>query len=541
MFDFNKLALLSLSLLTMLLACKGPTSQHSPENADPGIPEPVLALTTSIELPHCEPEDSLAERWLQDPETAKNFLLADVSHNLWDRIIDGYSLPPIANDRIDVQKKWFLRHPDYMDRVSRRAARYLHYVVNELERHNMPMEMAMLPIVESAFDPFAYSHGRASGMWQFISATGKRYDMEQNWWYDGRRDIVASTQGAIAYLSDLHEEFNGDWLLALAAYNTGEGNVRKSIRRNKRAGKPTDFWNLRLPRETREYVPRLLAVAELAKNRGDNNQVFNSIPDQQYFSIIDIESQLDLAQAAALGSLSTEEIYLLNPGLNRWATPPDGPHRLLIPTTSAQQFIASLNALPKDQRVSWQRYQIRSGDTLSTIAQKFNTTVTVIKQANKLRSNRIRVNRMLLIPAALKNPTQYALSDSQRKQRKASKNAGTGKPLLYKVRSGDSLWSIANVHKVSVANLARWNNMVPRDTLRKGQTLKIWSKSQQANSSQMIRKVGYRVRKGDSLSRIAQRFKVGTDDITRWNGIRRSSVLRPGQALTLYVDVRNAI
>ncbi|MFK8022240.1 MAG: LysM peptidoglycan-binding domain-containing protein [Pseudomonadales bacterium] len=542
MFIYNRLGLLSLIFLIVLSGCNLPTGQQSEDSSGLVIPEPVLDLNAVTDPAHCIPEDSLAEQWLQDPSTASAFLPEDVSRDIWDRIVDGYSLPEIANPRIDVQKKWFLRNADYMDRVSRRASRYLHYVVTELERANMPLELTLLPIVESGFDPFAYSHGRASGMWQFISATGKSYDMKQDWWYDGRRDVIASTQGAINYLSDLHTEFNGDWLLALAAYNTGEGNVRKAIRRNKRAGKPTDFWNLHLPRETREYVPRLLAVAEIAKNRHDNGQVFNKIVDQQYFAVVNIESQLDLAQAAALGGISTEEIYLLNPGLNRWATPPEGPHRLLVPYSNAKQFSASLATLPQEQRVSWQRYVIKEGDTLSTIARKFKTTVAVIKKSNKLRSNRIRVKRKLLIPAALKGASQYPLSDNQRQARKAAKYAGDGKPTLYNVRSGDSLWSVASQHGVSVSSLARWNNMVPRDTLRKGQTLKIWSKiAQQASSRQMIRKVGYRVRSGDSLSQIAQRFNVATADITRWNRINKSNLLRPGQSLTLYVDVRNAI
>lgn len=523
----------------MLVSCSLPPSTQP--DSEPIIPEPILELTTAVEPPHCEPEDELADRWLQDPATAEQYLPAKKHADLWDRIEQGFEIPKQRNKRITAQKQWFLRNTDYMDRVSRRAARYLHYVVTELEAANMPMELALLPIVESAFDPFAYSHGRASGMWQFIGATGKRYGMKQNWWYDGRRDIVASTAGAIAYLTDLHQEFNGDWLLALAAYNTGEGNVRKAIRRNKRAGKPTDFWNLRLPRETRMYVPRLLAVAELLQKKGHNGQVFNPIADQAYFAIVQTGSQLDLAQAAALGGLGMEEIYLLNPGLNRWATPPDGPHRLLIPANKASLFNDSLSALPTKERVSWQRYTIRPGDTLSTIARKFNTSVSVIKTANKLRSNRIRVKRSLLIPAAMKGEALYALSDSQRRARKAASVKGSGSKISYQVRAGDSLWSIAKRYKVSVNKLASWNSMVPRDTLRKGQVLQIWTTSPQAAAGQMIRKVGYKVRRGDSLSRIAQRFRVATDDISRWNGIRKTSILRPGQSLTLYVDVRNAI
>ncbi len=507
-------------------------------SASPPITE---ATPHADELPYCVPEDNLAEQWLQDPSNAAPFLPAVGQRNLWEDIVGGFQLSAIKHARIQSQKRWFLRNPDYMERVSRRATRYLNYVVNELKHADMPLEIALLPIVESAFDPFAYSHGRASGMWQFIGPTGRQYGMEQNWWYDGRRDVVSSTAGAIAYLTDLHQTFDGDWLLALAAYNTGEGNVKKAIRRNRRAGKPGDFWSLRLPRETRAYVPRLLAVAELLQDRANNGLPFLEIAAEPYFTQVDIGSQLDLAQAAAMAGIDTEEIYLLNPGLNRWATPPDGPHRLLIPTASAEQFKQSLRKLPAEKRVSWQRYTIQRGDTLSVIARRFHTTVGVIKNANRLKSSRIREKQTLLIPAAIKNEQLYSLSEEQRLARKAGNSRGGTQRVNYTVRSGDSLWSIAKRFNVSIRNLAYWNDMVPKDTLRVGQSLTVWTRGADIAQSKMIRKVGYKVRRGDSLYRIARRFNLETGDITRWNDITRSSILYPGQRLTLYVDVRNSI
>ena len=186
--------------------------------------------------------------------------------NLWDRVRDGFQIPTVQNSRVDTYISWYSRNDNYMQRVSERANRYLYHIVEQLDANGLPLELALLPIVESAFDPFAYSHGRASGIWQFIPGTGKHYGLKQNYWYDGRRDIEASTEAAIRYLTNLNQQFDGDWLLALAAYNTGGGNVRKAIKRNKAKGKPTDFWSLKLPRETSAYVPQLLALAELVRN-----------------------------------------------------------------------------------------------------------------------------------------------------------------------------------------------------------------------------------------------------------------------------------
>lgn len=226
---------------------------------------------------------------------------------------------------------WYARHQAYLDRVAERATPYLFHIVEEIERRGMPMELALLPIVESAFHPFAYSRSHASGIWQFIPGTGRNYGLKQNWWYDGRRDIVAATDAALRYLDKLNKEFHGNWLHALAAYNTGERNVGRAIKRNRKAGKQTDFWSLRLPRETRGYVPSLLAVAELLAEPEKYGITWQTIENKPYFTQVDIGGQLDLATAAGLADLSMDDLYTLNPAFNRWATAPDGPHHLLVP------------------------------------------------------------------------------------------------------------------------------------------------------------------------------------------------------------------
>lgn len=251
--------------------------------------------------------------------------------DVWTRISNQFAFDIPDNNRVTLQRNWYLKHPEYMARVVNRARPFLFYITEEIEKRNMPLEIALLPIVESAFDPFAYSHGRAAGMWQFIPGTAKRFGIRQTWWYDGRRDVIASTQGALDYLTYLNEMFDGNWLHALAAYNSGEGRVLRAIKRAKAAGQKTDFWSLDLPRETRAYVPKLLALADILKKRDDYAFAWPAVDNIEAVKVVDIGSQVDLAFAAELADMKLEALHALNPGFNRWATDPDGPHHLLLP------------------------------------------------------------------------------------------------------------------------------------------------------------------------------------------------------------------
>ncbi|RTE65691.1 LysM peptidoglycan-binding domain-containing protein [Amphritea opalescens] len=446
-----------------------------------------------------------------------------------------------AYPRLQKQFDWYKKHPEYMQRVTNRAGRYYYYILNEVIARDMPAEIALLPIVESAYDPFAYSYGRAAGPWQFIPGTAKHFGLKSSWWYDGRRDIIASTDAALTYLQQLHRRFD-DWELALAAYNCGGGTVSKAIRRNKAKGLETDFWSLDLPKETRAYVPKLLAVSRLIRDAEQSNLTLTPLANKPVFEQVELDSQIDLAQAAELSDISTQELYQLNPGFNRWATDPDGPHRLLIPTATAEQFRQQLATLPADQRVNWSRHKIRQGDTISTIAKQYKTTSAVIRQANKLSSNTIRAGRYLLIPSAKHESSEYSLSQSQRFNRKQNQLASSNRTKIsYRVKSGDNLWSIAQQHKVSVRELTAWNQIAPGDLLPIGHTLTLWKNGQQAvlsrSDEQMIKRIGYSVRNGDSLSTIANRFSVTVSDIKRWNKLEQSRYLQPGQNLTLYVDI----
>jgi membrane-bound lytic murein transglycosylase D len=527
---------LSLIILLFLSGCasstreadeavlQAPTTRQVPKLEISTLPQPpVTPVVAEAAEPESQPEPS----------------------DLWQRLRDGYQLDlSYDHARIDEQERLYSRNQHFLDRITDRASRYLYYIAGELEKRDMPMELALLPVVESAYDPFAYSHGRASGLWQFIPGTGKHYGLKQDWWYDGRRDVVASTRAALDYLQDLNRQFDGDWYLALAAYNSGAGTVKRAIRKNSKRNKPTDFWSLRLPRETRAYVPKLIAVSRIVLEPKKYEVKLTTLPNKPYFAEVDTGSQIDLAQASMLAGVSMEQLYQLNPAFNQWATHPDGPHRLLVPADKHTAFADSLAALPSGERVRWERYRIKSGDSLIRIAKRYQTTPGVLRDVNGIRGNTIRAGKTLLIPTASKGGQHYTLSADQRLHNKqlGAQLGNNSSKTYYTVRAGDSLWKISRQHGVSVSALSGWNGMAPGDPLSIGKKLVIIKPGKPVYAAnrpgnQVIRKVGYRVRNGDSLHRIASKFNLSVSDIARWNSLDKSRYLQPGQALTLYVDV----
>ncbi|MEH6344489.1 MAG: LysM peptidoglycan-binding domain-containing protein [Bermanella sp.] len=465
--------------------------------------------------------------------------------DLWQRIRDNFKLGTHhKNSRIDSQLNWFKSHQSYLSRVSERSKRYMFFIMQQIEVRGIPAEIALLPIVESAFDPFAYSHGRASGVWQFIPSTGNAYGLKQDWWFDGRRDIRRSTMAALKFLEGLSREFKGDWMLALAAYNSGAGTVRKAIRKNRKLGKPLDFWSLSLPKETKAYVPKLLALAKLVASPEKYSVFFPRVENKPYFAVIETGSQMDLSQAAQMADVSLEEIYKLNPQYNQWATSPNGPHEILVPIEKQNLIRKNLKKLPASQRIKWQRYSVKSGDSLISIAKKFHTTPEALKQVNPIQGSLVRISDKLLIPTAFNHLSSYTYSANNRlnKKQRNTRGAKGSQKISHTVKNGDSFWSLAKKHNVSTRSIAKWNGMAPKDPIKPGQKLVIWSKSifNKKRDREIIRKIHYRVRNGDSLHRIADKFRVKVRDIKRWNQIGTKKYLQPGDELVLYVDVTQA-
>lgn len=468
------------------------------------------------------------------------------SKNIWPRVRKNFGLSGYDQARVEAQLNWYTRHPRYIDRVVSRATPFMYFIMQEIEKRNMPSEIALLPVVESAFQPFAYSHGSAAGLWQFIAPTGKQYGLKLNWWYDGRRDVYLATIAALEFLIDLHDQFDNDWLLALAAYNSGQGTVRKAIRKNLKAGRPIDFWSLKLPRETRDYVPKLLAISALVDDPFAYKIKLKPIADKPYFDRVPTNTQLDLALAADLAGMKVQELYSINPAFNRWATAPEGPHYLLIPVNRSEQFKRNLATLNSQQRVQWKRHKIRSGESLGSIAKKYNTRVSVIKKTNNISSN-IQNGDSLIIPMAAKKFEHFGT--------KAGRHMALTKrsKVKYKVKPGDTLLGIASKFDVTLRDIAKWNGVLSGDTLMPGETLLL----RPANYANMAkngapikrtkivapptkattRKIKYRVKSGDSLSRISEVFRVKIKDVRKWNRLSGTDYLKPGQQLTLFVDV----
>lgn len=523
----------------------------------PVSPPSVSETATGAETPAAQPARNsgktkpvTALSGIDEANLEPHATEADLPPSVWDRF-RRFTLLDLEQDnpRIAAERRFYQNNPDYLERVLTRAEPYLYYIQSEIERRGLPSELLLLPVVESAFDPFAYSHGRAAGLWQFIPGTGRMFGLKQTWWYEGRRDIVASTDAALTYLDRLQKQFDGDWLLALASYNAGAGNVMKAVTANKRRGKPTDFWSLDLRRETSDYVPRLIAISQIFMNPAKYNVTLRDIPYQPYFAQVDIGGQLDLAQAAKLAGITIEELYRLNPAFNRWATDPDGPHRLLIPVAQAEQFQIELASLPVDSRVKWNRYTIKSGDTVSTISRRFGITPELLKSVNGMANNNLRAGRTLLIPQSTKPLDNYALSADQRLQSKQNRTVSGKQKHMHTVKKGETFWSISRQYKVDMRQLAGWNNMAPKDPLTTGRRLVIWRNGSStvaatAPTSRLqanrLRKIKYRARSGDSYAGIADKFNVSLSEIKRWNNVNMKKYLQPGDMLTLYVDVANA-
>ena len=397
-------------------------------------------------------------------EPSESAVPQDNSTDLWHRIRGQLSLHTIEHKAVVEARQHYMRQKNYVPVVSERATPYLYYIVEEVEKRGMPIEIALLPIVESTYSPFALSSQHAAGLWQIMPATGKELGLEQNWWYDGRRDLRESTRAALDFLEELHRDLGEDWLLALAAYNSGKGRVSRAMRDNRKKGLPTDYWSLKLPRETQRYVPRLIAISGFVAFPEIWDVELAPIANEPAFEVADTRGQIELARVASLAEMELVDLRAFNPGQLRWATAPEQGSELLVPIGVAAKLNEAVATLTAEDRVQWQRYRIKRGDSLIRIAKTFDTEVGLLQNVNHIKGSRIRAGDTLMIPKGNGWESSLAMfsSPGERSQRG------------YRVRQGDSLYRIAGKFNVSIDEIISWNSLNPDAYLQPGQQLTLY-------------------------------------------------------------------
>jgi membrane-bound lytic murein transglycosylase D len=415
-----------------------------------------------------------------------------------------------------------MSHPSYLEELAH-AEPYIYHIVTEIKKRRLPGELALIPMIESAYDPFAYSGVGAAGLWQLMPGTGSELGLKQDWWFDARRSIRPSTDAALNYLTHLNKYFNGNWLLAIAAYDSGEGTIARVIKNRFQSARYISFWTLPVPDETKAYVPRLLALAEIIRYPQRYRVSLPDIPHVPYFAEVNIGSQIDLNHAAKLAGISYRDLIKLNPGCNRWATAPYKPFKLLIPANKVAYFNRNLASVPSEKRVSLAHYQVRPGDTLSSIARRYFTTVKLIRGLNQLKTDKLKLGQYVLIPSSKNTPIPVA--------NKPSLAMVTDRPLtkqrykvIHIVQSGDTYQGLEKKYHVKKAEIQYWNNISRDLPLQKGAQLTIWKNFLQYGV--------YTVKAGDSLNSIARRNKTKVATLRQLNPMINKR-LRPGQRLLI--------
>lgn len=452
-----------------------------------------------------------------------NSSIAHATPDVWDVLRSEFTLNhDVTRPEVQEQIRWLVAHPSYLQKVCRQSEPYIYHIVGEIKKRKLPGELALLPMIESAYDPFAYSGAGAAGLWQLMPRTGSDLGLKQDWWFDGRRSIGPSTDAALNYLLYLKNFFNGNWILAIAAYDSGEGTIARAIKSTQPPGQSVYFWNLPIPRETKVYVPRFLALAEIIKNPHRYKVELPAIPYLPYFEEVNIGSQIDLNHAAKMAGISYKELIKLNPGFNRWTTAPYKPFRLLIPTEKVERFNQNLANVPEDKRVSWTKHQVKKGDNLGNIATRYHTTVNLIKQLNQLKTNSVKPNQSILIPSS-KNTTVIAKKEvieptPLTQHFVVSRNHR----IIHIVQNDDTYQKIQKMYGVTNQNIMTWNKLSNEKPLRKGQQLVIWKKIRQPSQ--------YIIKRGDSLSVIAKAHNTKVNTIILLNpGLTKNTPLRLGQ------------
>ena len=457
-----------------------PPVERLPEITSPSVtttpaPEPAPAAPVTATAPAAPDAPAVPAISLEKPVELKPHAVVGLQEkiDIWERIRRGFGMPDLDNDLVRNREQWYASRPDYMLRMTERSRPYLFHIVEELERRQMPMELALLPFIESAFNPQAVSSAKAAGMWQFMPATGKFFDLKQNLFRDERRDVLESTRAALDYLQKLHSMF-GDWHLALAAYNWGEGSVGRALARNKAKGLPLTYSDLRMPNETRFYVPKLQAIKNIVAQPEAFNTQLPLIQNHPYFKSVAIDRDIDVAMAAKLANVSLEDFKALNPAMNRPVILAAGTPQILLPWDNAQVFESNMQANPERRLSSWTAWQAPRTMRAQEVAKQVGMTTEQLRSVNGIPARMlVKTGSTLLVPrqGKLDNDVTEHLADNGHLLLAPEVVL---RKIRVKARSGDTLARLASRHGVSAANLADWNRLKPNASLSKGQSLAIY-------------------------------------------------------------------
>jgi membrane-bound lytic murein transglycosylase D len=439
------------------------------EPAPPSPPPPeVVAAEPETPPPVLEPIKPKEYEIFSAAASAELEPLPPPAGDLWDRIVAGYAMPDLEGPLVDKWEQWYASRPDYVARMVERSRRYLYHIVTEVTERNMPTEIALLPMIESAYNPTALSVARAAGIWQFIPSTGKHYGLTQNFWIDSRRDVLAATDKALDYLTKLHGDFD-DWQLALAGYNWGEGNVAKAIARNKAKGVATTYENLAMPAETRNYLPKLQAVKNIVRDPEKYGLALADIPDAPFFTVVKTSRKMDTKRAAEIAELSLEDFIALNPQHNRPVIAGADEHSILLPIDNAEIFAAKLS-LTDQPLVSWQAYRLKASETLPQVAARYGMSVETLRAVNGIGSrSRVTVGHALLVPSQRPSPEA-----AETLAQTVFTTVPAGRTFYYTASRGDTLGRVGTRYGVTVNELRSWNGL-GTDTLVAGQKLRVTS------------------------------------------------------------------
>jgi len=447
--------------------------------------------------------------------------------SIYDKVRSGFCLDTVYSSRVNKEIEWFMDNKDFIYRSFDRARPFLYHVILELEKNNLPFELALLPVVESGYQPYAYSPSKAAGIWQFIPPTAREYGLKKNWWYDGRRDIFASTRAASHFLKDMKRHFKGDWLLAIASYNTGAGNVGKSIKKANYVLGDKTFWDLDLPRETEIYVPKLIALRDIMANPRAYGIRLPALPNKPLTKFVNIKYPIDFYTISVLSGVDEETIHKLNPGFSAWYFLPTMQKRLLLPIKNADKFskrYAKLINLIYDNQI----HLVKKGDTLSRISRKYNVSIKSIKVLNNLKSDLIKIDQKLRLPieGVVGDKNQISI---------AGKNYKIKDEIVFynhKVKRYDNWYKIARKYNTNLKTLLAWNNANKKTKLKVGQLIKIQMKSPILSSEQKKR-LRYVVDLGDTVKNIALGFDITQQELLKENNIKSSRSLRAGTNLII--------